>query len=465
MKKLMFISVAIFFCASTFAQDSLRVKSLFHWSDESLPASSAHNNVYNEIWGVTLEGREYAIIGTTMGTNIFDVTDPGKSVEVAFIPGKDTGPKIIHRDYHDYNGYLYAVSDEGASSLQIIDLKSLPESAPVVYDSDSMIITSHNIFIDTANARLYSAVSRDLKFGRVPVAIFSLEDPINPTRIGEYSPPNNQQTHDLYVKDNIGYCHNAFQGMTIVDFTNPENPVEKGRLDSYPDKDYNHSGWLMDGGKYYAFADEAHGEQIKILDVEDPTNISVVSLIYSGVHPDSSMAHNLIFKDSFLYVSYYHDGMYVFNLSDPANPFIAGYYDTYTRSDHGGYRGNWGVYPHFESGNILASDMQFGLFVFDVSEALTAERPPSTGIKNIENGDLNIFPNPAGGLANVNLNSFEGEEIVVSLVSIAGKVIKEIMVDSSTKNLTLNLEGVSSGIYMVKAVSSNKVFTGKLVKR
>jgi hypothetical protein len=39
------------------------------------------------------------------------------------------------------------------------------------------------------------------------------------------------------------------------------------------------------------------------------------------------------------------------------------------------------------------------------------------------------------------------------------------MVDSSTKNLTLNLEGVSSGIYMVKAVSSNKVFTGKLVKR
>lgn len=465
MKKLMILSAALFICASTFAQDSLRVKSLFHWSVDSLPSSTAHDNVYNEVWGVTLEGREYAIIGTTMGTNIFDVTNPGQSVEVAFIPGKDTGPKIIHRDYHDYNGYLYAVSDEGASSLQIIDMTSLPDSAPVVYDSDSLIITSHNIFIDTANARLYSAVSRDRDFGRIPVVVFSLEDPLSPQRIGEYRPPNNQQTHDIYVKDNIGYCHNALQGMTIVDFTDAANPVEKGRLDSYPDKDYNHSGWLMDGGKYYAFADEAHGKKVKILDVEDPTNISVVSTIYSGGHPTQSMAHNLIFKDSFLYVSYYHDGLYVFNMTDPTKPFIAGFYDTYTRDDHDGYRGNWGVYPHFESGNVIASDMKFGLFVFDVSEALAAERPQSTGITSVENGDLNIFPNPAKSLANVSLNAFEGETITVSLVSLTGKVVQEISVDNSTQNLTLNLEDVASGIYMVKAVSANKIFTGKLVKR
>ena len=42
---------------------------------------------------------------------------------------------MIHRDYHDHNGYLYAVCDEGQSTLQIIDLSGLPNDLEVVYDS------------------------------------------------------------------------------------------------------------------------------------------------------------------------------------------------------------------------------------------------------------------------------------------------------------------------------------------
>ena len=53
--------------------------------------------------------------------------------------GRAVGPEIIHRDYHDYQGYLYAVSDEGAASLQIIDISTLPDSASVVYDSSRFI--------------------------------------------------------------------------------------------------------------------------------------------------------------------------------------------------------------------------------------------------------------------------------------------------------------------------------------
>ena len=34
----------------------------------------------------------------------------------------------------DYNGYLYAVCDENASSLQIMDLSYLPDSVHLVYD-------------------------------------------------------------------------------------------------------------------------------------------------------------------------------------------------------------------------------------------------------------------------------------------------------------------------------------------
>ena len=61
------------------------------------------------------------------------------------------GGGVIHRDYHDFSGYLYIVCDEGSSStLQIIDITNLPNSVNTVYDSDILFTRAHNIFIDTA---------------------------------------------------------------------------------------------------------------------------------------------------------------------------------------------------------------------------------------------------------------------------------------------------------------------------
>ena len=94
-------------------QISENVDLLFNWNEDTLVGSSAYDNVYNEIWGVVINEREYAIIGSTFGTHFFDVTSPQSSLEVAFVMGRAVGSEIIHRDYHDYKGYLYAVSDEG----------------------------------------------------------------------------------------------------------------------------------------------------------------------------------------------------------------------------------------------------------------------------------------------------------------------------------------------------------------
>ena len=84
----------------------------------------------------------------------------------------------------------------------------------------------------------------------------------------------------------------------------------------------------------------------------------------SNVHPNS-IPHNLIIRDNFVYVSYYHDGLQIFDISDPYNPIKAGYYDTYVPNNHNGYAGNWGVDPQLPSGIILVSDVQSGLFVLD----------------------------------------------------------------------------------------------------
>ncbi len=355
-----------FFCISlnTIGQQSKNIDTLFHWDDPTIPGSTWYNNKYNDVWGFTINGKEFAVIGSSKGIHFFDITVPDSTHEVAYIAGEIQGPVIVHRDFHDYKGYLYVVADEGMSSLQIIDLHFLPDSVQVVYNSQQLIIQSHNIFIDTATGKLYSCAMDDSS-GFDAMNLYSLADPENPTFLYSYNDVGH--VHDVYVRNDTAYCNSGTNdALHVVDFTMVGTHTELGSLTTYPDQGYNHSGWLSEDGSIYAFADETHGMNIKICDVRDLTDIKVISQISSGVSPDSSMAHNLMIKDSFLYVSYYHDGLQVFDIRDPYNPVIAGYYDTYPDANHASYRGAWGVYSFLPSGNVIVSDMQTGFYLFDV---------------------------------------------------------------------------------------------------
>ena len=146
----------IFILSTTLQVDAqLNTNLLYHWEDTTLVGSTAYNNTYNEIWGLNINGYEFAVIGSTAGSHIFDITNPTNANEVAFIAGAYTGPGVIHRDYHDYNGYLYIVCDEGSpSTLQIVDISNLPNSVNTVYDSNNLLNRVHNIFIAVSYTHL-----------------------------------------------------------------------------------------------------------------------------------------------------------------------------------------------------------------------------------------------------------------------------------------------------------------------
>ena len=230
---------------------------LFNWIDdgsiiniEEDPGDNWVGNVYNEVWGFVQNGHEFAVIGSTQGTHIFDVTEPENSIIVASINGGSTSSQVVHRDFHTYEGYLYAVADEmNSSTLQIIDVKNLPNSYNVVYDSNDLITRSHNIFIDEANATMYSCGGK-INDSPNNLSLISLDDPENPVLISQYN--NHGYVHDIFVKNNIGYLNCAENGFHIVDFSQPTLPVTLGSLTDYPFKGYNHSGWLSES-KYLCF--------------------------------------------------------------------------------------------------------------------------------------------------------------------------------------------------------------------
>lgn len=436
MKRLIFLFLLL---NTAYAQDSLNVRLLFNWQEDTLVPEPVYGIIYNEIWGVQQDGRDYAIIGTNWGTHIFDVTDPVNSVMVDQIPGAQN--RVVHRDYHDYQGYLYMVSDEGASTLQIADMSYLPDSVHVVYDSDTLFPRAHNIFIDSSMGNMYTTNGD----------VYSLADPTDPVLIGSHA-----GSHDIFVRNDTGYFNQGFPGMRIYDFgAGYSSPSTLSFLNSYPDQGYNHSGWLNTKGDVYAFADETYGMDIKICDVSDPSSPTVLSQVNSG-GDTAAMVHNLIIKDDYLYVAYYHDGLYVYNISDPANPVTVGHYDTYHLTGPPIYNGAWGVYPFLSGNKVLVSDTEFGLFVLDVADVFVA------GINElVDHLNIEMVPNPTNGLANISVPkhlTIKSVEVLNPL----GQLIDRLQVNGM-QSTTLDLGGFSPGWYMVRVSGDDFSKTERVV--
>ena len=379
---------------------------LFNWSDSTLPINSLGGS-YTDVYGVAINGGEYAVIGSTMGAHIIDVTNPSQSYEAAFVPGAFQGSLVTHRDYFHMDNYLYAVCDQGSSTLQIIDLSNLPNSVTIIYDTDSLISTTHNIFIDTLNKKLYTTSGK----------VFDISDPINPSflfHMGFFY-------HDLYVENDTGYFNCFSNGLQIYEMTT-NSPQYLGSLTSYPDQGTNHSGWKKDS--IYIMADENGGLSLKVIDVSDLNNLQVIALFNSGVLPSPAVPHNLIIRDNFVYVSYYCDGLQVFDISNPNNPIKAGYYDTYPSIYCSGFKGNWGVDPQLPSGIILVSDVQSGLFIleFDYNE------------ESICDGDSLLFDT-----SYVNVDGFHISNTIDSLgyPDIIVTELSTILITSSTQSFSI----------------------------
>ena len=389
-----------------------------------------------------MNNKEFAVIGSTAGTHIFDVTDAENSKEVQFIAGEDFGPAIIHRDYHDRNGYLYAVSDEGNSSLQIIDLKQLPDTAIVVYDSNELIETSHNIFIDETKNILYACNVRtpNLGWSSTSLALYDINEPSNPVHLIDYEVPGTGSgVHDMWVRNDTAFLNNGYDGLFIVDFSDLTSPQLLGSLTEYPDKGYNHSGWPTLDLKTYVMADENWGYDMKVLDISNLSNIDVTSTFNPEIDANS-IAHNQIIKGDLLYVSSYHDGLQVYNISEPENPTKVASFSTYALDDHDSYRGAWGVYPLLPSGTILVSDMQYGLFVLKPSIDLDIHQ-------EIKQTNMSIYPNPAQNELKIGLPNNE-KLISVSVYDSTGSII--LKTTTTSANNTLDISSLNSCIFILK---------------
>lgn len=338
-----------------------------HYDVDTLPVSGAAQ--YNDVWGYTdCGGREYGIMGSAAYVHFFDLANLEEPVEVKSFPGGNT---TVWRDMKTFGQRAYSVCDACQEGLMIFDLSQLPDTVVKTNQTAEFFQSAHNIYIDEEAGWLYVAGSNSNPNGAIILDLNT--DPDNPVLIG--SPPlPGGYFHDIYVDNKTGYCSHGGNGLYVYDFSTPQSPILLGSLTEYPQSGYNHSSWATPDGQYAVMADETFNKGLKMLDISDLTDIQVTDVFRSALLAPvdtASIPHNPFIRDNYIFISYYHDGVQVFDMSDPYDVQQVAWYDTYPdNSNYNAFRGCWGVYAFLSSGTILGSDMSNGLFVLSLDSIL-----------------------------------------------------------------------------------------------
>jgi len=389
-----------------------------------------------DIWGFLdlNTNREYAIMGYSTGTAVYDVTDAQDPREVGFINGQSTTWRDI-KVYQSWNAaearwdaYAYVTADNALDGLVIIDLTGLPHRiSQVNYNSD--FSEAHNVYTTktdfstglalTDDAPLLVIAGSNLSDGRFRT--YSLDNPRSPSFVSAPATPAGQPGGDrLYMHDaasilirdsrKVSQCVNAAampycdvlfdfneSSADIWDVTNPANPVRLSRT-PYGNSGYTHSGWVSEDQSTLFVQDE--------LDERDrglPTTLRAFSiadlanpvLIDTWTGPTGAIDHNGFVRGNRYYMSNYARGLTILDISNPANLQVSGYFDSYPSTDNTGFPGAWGTYPFLPSGNILISDIDSGLYVVadktrDAAPSLLAFESSSFGGAEDQNPTLTV---------------------------------------------------------------------------
>lgn len=389
-----------------------------------LELSGQSSGIYlNDIWGWTdpQTDKEYALVGLTNGMSFVDISDPENPVVVGRMPESNLNAKYKAlpanqypawnlglgttarsksitsgspwRDVKVYDNHAFVVSDAQPHGMQVLDLTKLRSYDGTILQLEHDALydqfgPSHNIVINEQTGFAYatgitqSAVcgSRD----STGLHIIDIRDPQNPAYSGCYidTEPGYYRSAPGYIHDaqcviyngpdsehqGKEVCFNSAEGnVVIADVSDKENPATIG-FGRQADMQYSHQGWLTESQAYFLMSDElderklGRGTKTYIWDVRDLESPKFVGY-YD--HETFSVDHNLYVKGNYVYETNYNAGLQILDLSgvEDANLERVAYFDTQPETDASNFQGTWSNYPYFESGMVVLSDIEAGLFI------------------------------------------------------------------------------------------------------
>jgi choice-of-anchor B domain-containing protein len=341
----------------------------------------------SDIWGWSdpETGREYVLAGRTAGLAFVDITEPGVPRLVGLMPGNPSGA----RDIKVYRDHAFLTGDgAGEHGLLVFDLTRLRGAvgAPITFEPDArydLVASAHNLVIDTESGFAYTVgTNTGGQSCGGGLHMIDIREPLRPSFAGCFTDTEGLiwtgRTHDaqctVYRGPDEAYrgrqiCFAANEtAIRIVDVTDKAAPHPISTA-SHPGTAYVHQGWLTEDHRYLYVNDEldeivGSTDRTRTL-IYDVAELDDPILVGEHLGPDRATDHNLYIAGNRAYLANYQAGFRVLDVSDPESPVEIGWFDTtpYGENPPGFGGGAWTAWPFFESGMVVVSSINEGLFI------------------------------------------------------------------------------------------------------
>lgn len=367
-----------------------------HLSLEEMDATAG-----NDCWGWTdpATGKEYALMGLNNGTAFVDVTVANDPVYLGKLPTQTVSS--VWRDIKVYRQYALIVADRAEDhGVQIFDLTRLRGvGAPTIFDADAHfdgLGSAHNIAVNEDSGYAFAVGASTHSGGP---HFINLIDPLMPQDAGGYA--TSGYSHDGQVvtyqgPDSEYEGKEIFLGsneneVVLVDVTDKDNPQLISRV-QYAQTQYTHQGWLTEDHRFFLVGDELDElregipTRTLVFDIRDLDNPKVH---FEYVAETDAIDHNGYVVGEEFYLASYTAGLRILDISQIENKQFTetAFFETHQEAPSGSglietmavqfdedhdnplkgnnplFDGAWSVYPYFDSGNIIVSDISGGLFV------------------------------------------------------------------------------------------------------
>ncbi|MDX1619560.1 MAG: choice-of-anchor B family protein, partial [Nitriliruptorales bacterium] len=330
--------------------------------------------------------------------------------------GVDYG--TVWRDVKVDGNYAFIVSENYEHGMQVFDLTRLrdhygthnPANLFPPDHVDTSFGSAHNIVINPDSDTAYVVGSNVCAGGLHMIDISNPTDTkvagcydgdgyVHDAQCVFYHGPDERFSGlpdgaDEHAADNaqrgreICFANIEERGVAIVDVTDKANPEQLASV-GYTTAAYSHQGWLTPDHRYYVFNDEVDEQAgtvdnttTYVLDLTTDKGLKLgevamgdkKGLISSYSHDTVTTDHNLYITDAneridipVVWEANYNAGLQILTYSEDgiadAEFERIGYFRVDSFADAPHYGDAWNVYPFFESGTVILSNLGQGLVV------------------------------------------------------------------------------------------------------
>ena len=432
----------------------------------------------NDIWGWEDPGTgvEYALVGMNSGTSFVDVSDPTNPQVIGHLPLHAGAFASSWRDVKVYNNHAFIVADNsGNHGMQVFDLTQLAnvQNPPVEFEETAhydRFASAHNIVIneETGFAYVVGIGSGGTTCGG-GLHMINIQDPTQPAFEGCFADNTTGRRGTGYSHDaqcviyrgpdtehvNKEICFGSNEtALSIADVSDKANP-ERISVAEYPSVAYAHQGWLTEDHRYFYLDDELDepgtfaNTRTIIFDLEDLDDPVVANTYFAETR---TRDHNQYVVGDYLFQSNYTSGLRILDISDRVNPQEVALFDVLPSDQSYNFNGSWSNYPFFESGNIIATSIDEGLFVVQPANPLLTSSEEELPVRTILDAP---YPNPFQSQTQFTVQVEESGHLEIEVFDLLGRKVGVLFSGTvqggSPQQVVFDRGNLPTGEYIIRA--------------